>query len=120
MNHPNLSDEINRNIAQSEIEGGVYLDKLKPGSVLHIRTKNTSYTVEKTQDGKYLISGHYRYCPIPMETTILGSTWGGSMLKVGFVGRGMRMEFTDPRYINTFSIRGSVVTSEIQDITEVQ
>jgi len=29
--HPNLSDEVNRNIVQSEIEGGVYLDELSEG-----------------------------------------------------------------------------------------
>ncbi len=119
MNHPNLSDEINRNIAQSEVEGGVFLDKLAPGAVLHVRTKNTSYTIEKKEaDGRifYLISGHPKYCPTPSITSIHGSTWGGSMLKVGFIGRGMRMEFTDPRYS---APRGIITTSKIQEVTEV-
>jgi hypothetical protein len=38
MPHPNLSDEVNRNIAQSEIEGGVYLDNLSDGEVLEVET----------------------------------------------------------------------------------
>lgn len=116
MSHPNLTPEVNRNIAQSEIEGGVYLDKLEPGAVLHVRTKNTSYTVEKIEDGKYLISGHPKYCPTPSLTFISGSTWGGSMLKVGFIGRGMHMEYSDPRYS---SRPGTITTSEIQEVTEV-
>lgn len=115
MNHPNLSEEINANIAQSEIEGGVFIDKLPVGAVLHVRTQNTSYTVEKREDGMY-ISGHAKYCPEPMKTAIVGSTWGGSMLKAGFIGRGMHLEFTDPRY----GRRGTVTTSEIKEITEVQ
>ncbi len=31
--HPNLSDAVNRNIVQSEIEGGVFLDSLQPATV---------------------------------------------------------------------------------------
>jgi RNA polymerase sigma factor (sigma-70 family) len=33
MPHPNFSDEVNRNIVQSEIEGGVYVDELCEGAV---------------------------------------------------------------------------------------
>ncbi len=32
--HPGLDDEINRNIRQSEIEGGVFLEDLLAGAVL--------------------------------------------------------------------------------------
>lgn len=113
INHPNLSDEINSNVAKSEIEGGVFLNKLTVGTVLHVRTKNTSYTIEKREDGFY-ISGHDKYCPTPKQVAISGSTWGGSMLKVGFVGRGMHLEFT----CEGFHL--PITTSEIQDITEVQ
>lgn len=117
-NNPNLSDELNRNIAQSEIEGGVYLNNLKVGAILHVRTKNTLYVIEKVDDG-YMISGNPKYCPEPLLTYIQGSTWGGSMLKVGFVGRGMRLEFSDPRYGPRYA-KGCVTTSEILEITEVQ
>ena len=118
MNHPNLTPEVNRNIAQSEIEGGVFLDKLPINAVLHVRTKNTSYTINKVETAQggvcYFISGHPRYCPTPIEAHIHGSTWGGSMIKVGFVGRGMHMEFTVEDH------PGMITTSEIQEITEVQ
>lgn len=113
MGHPNLTPEVNRNIAQSEIEGGVFLDKLPVGSVLHVRTMNTSYTIEKREDGNY-ISGHPKYCPEPTRAAINGSTWGGSMIKIGFIGRGMFLEF------HTVKHAGRITTSQIQDITEVQ
>ena len=38
MPHPNFCDEVNRNIVQSEIEGGVYLDELCEGAVLEVET----------------------------------------------------------------------------------
>ena len=37
--HRNLSDEVNRNIVQSEIEGGVYLDDLPPDAALDVRSE---------------------------------------------------------------------------------
>ena len=40
MPHPNLSAEVNRNIAQSEIEGGVCLDNLSDCEVLEEETQN--------------------------------------------------------------------------------
>lgn len=92
--HPNLSDEINRNIAQSEADGGVSLKSLAVGKALLVQTKNTLYRIEKRGESEFYISGNQRFCPEPTKTSIHGSTWGGSMLKVGFVGIGMRLEFS--------------------------
>jgi len=41
--HPNFSDVINRNIIQSEIEGGVHLRDLLPGTLLEVHTQNHVY-----------------------------------------------------------------------------
>ena len=109
--HPNLSDEINRNIIQSEIEGGVYLRDLAPGAVLAIQTKNRSYTLVTLDDESALISGHPEFCPEPVEVLVQGSTWGGSMLKTKFVGRGMHLEFIHP-------VHRTVITSQIVDIQQ--
>lgn len=96
--HPNLGDEVNGNIVESEIEGGVYLDDLAEGVVLEVETQNHEYTIVTGGRGKELIWGHPRYCPDPVAVRIAGSTWGGSMLKVRFVGRGMHLEFVHPTY----------------------
>jgi hypothetical protein len=110
--HPNLSDEVNRNIVQSEIEGGVFLELLPPDTVLEIRTQHHYYTALLLGEGLALISGHPQYCPQPVQVFIAGSTWGGSMLKVRFIGRGMQMEFHHPAYPTP------IVTSPIQEICE--
>ena len=110
--HASLSDEVNRNIVQSEIEGGVFLEGLPPDTVLHIRTQHHFYTALLLGEGSALISGHPRYCPQPVQVIIAGSTWGGSMLKVRFIGRGMHLEFHHPAYSTP------IVTSQIQEICE--
>jgi hypothetical protein len=109
MPHPNFSDEVNRNIAQSEIEGGVYLDELCEGAVLEVETEHHWYTIVGGGRGGELISGHPQYCPDPVPVRIKGSTWGGSMLKVRYIGRGMCLEFGHPVF-------QTILTSRIVDI----
>ena len=112
--HFNLSDEVNGQIIQSEIEGGVFLKDLPPDTVLQIQTEHHLYTAVLVDDDSALISGHPEYCPQPVLVAIAGSTWGGSMLKQRFVGRGMHLEFCHPEY------RTPIVTSPIQEIREPQ
>jgi len=107
--HPNFSDEINSNILQSEIEGGVHLDNLSEGEVLEIETLHHAYVIVNYGGGKALICGHPKYCPQPVPVKIDGSTWGGSMLKVRYIGRGMRLSFRHPVY-------DSILTSRIIEV----
>jgi hypothetical protein len=93
---PHLSDAVNRRIVQSEVEGGVHLGDLPAGSGLEIETENRFYTIEYRGLNQALISGHPVFCPEPTLVTIHGSTWGGAMIKTGFIGRGMRLEFRSP------------------------
>jgi len=110
--HENLSDEVNRNLVQSEIEGAVRLQDLEPGAVLRMNTENTCYEIVVLHRGSAYLSGHPHYCPQPVLVTIAGSTWGGSMLKVHFIGRGMHLEFRHPGYPTP------IVTSIIREIRE--
>src|ERR1700687_2485176 len=110
--HPNLSDEVNGNIVRSEIEGGVSLGDLPPSTVLEIQTQNHRYTAVFLSESQVLISGHPEYCPEPVLVAIAGSTWGGSMLKLRYIGRGMHLEFCHTEY------RTPIVTSRIQEVRE--
>jgi hypothetical protein len=104
--------EANANMVQSQIEGGVNTKEIKEGATLTIKTEHRVYTLEKRPDGFY-ISGHPKYCPGPTMVTIVGSTWGGTMLKSGFIGRGMLLEFTLP------DKKEPITTSVIEEITEM-
>ena len=108
----NLHPQIIRNIEQSDRDGGLYLTSLKAGDALEVRTKNTLYIVEVRDGskGQVMIKGHKKFCPVATLATIPGSTWGGSMIKAGFVGLGMHLEF------HIASV-GTVTTSMIQGIT---
>ena len=115
--HPNLSPELNARIADSMIEGGADLRKLGVGKILNVRTKNTSYRIERVEgpgaDCPFLLSGHPRICPEPTRAGISGSTFGrGGMLRMGFIGRGMHMEFHVERENQTFT------TSEVVEVEE--
>ena len=109
--NPHLGDAINRRIVQSEIEGGVHLAEVAPGTVLVVKTQNRAYTLRYQGLGQALISGHPVFCPEPVLVNIHGSTWGGSMLKERFIGRGMRLEFGHPVY-------QPITTSIIVDVSE--
>jgi hypothetical protein len=110
--HPNLADEVNGNIVQSEIEGGVSLGDLPPSTVLEIQTQHHRYTAVFLGESQVLISGHPEFCPEPVLVAIAGSTWGGSMLKLRYIGRGMHLEFCHPEY------QTPIVTSRIQEVRE--
>ena len=110
--HFNLSDEVNHQIVQSEIEGGVFLNELPPSTVLEIQTMHHCYKAVLLGGSEALLSGHPEFCPEPVQVAISGSTWGGSMLKLQFVGRGMHLEFRHPQYPMP------IVTSPIQEIRD--
>jgi hypothetical protein len=102
---------VNRNFVQSQIEGGVNLSRLAPGTVLEVETQNRAYTIDYRGSGQALISGHPVFCPEPVLVNIHGSTWGGSMLKERYIGRGMRLEFGYPDH-------DPITTSVILDVRE--
>jgi hypothetical protein len=110
---PHFSDIINRNIVQSEIEGGVYLPNLPQGAAVEVRTMNHTYTLVSCGEGCAIMSGHPKFCPEPVKVSIQGSTWGGSLLKQGFIGRSMHMEFRHPEF------HGPITTSRILDVRAV-
>ena len=103
--HRNLSDHVNSNIVQSEIEGGVRLREVAPHTVLSIQTRNRIYTMVVLDECHALISGHPEYCEKPTRVRVNGSTWGGSMIWAGFIGRGMFLEFHHPVHRNICTTR---------------
>lgn len=112
--HPMLGDRVNSNLIRSEIEGGVRMRDLPVGGVLEIETQNRTYTLINRGNGKALLSGHPEFCPSPTKVRVHGSNWGGRMLKTGFIGRGMHLEFAHPEH------KMPVVTSRINEIRQTR
>lgn len=110
--HRNFSDAINGNLVRSEIEGGVHMRDLRPGVELAIETKNRVYRMTYLGGRSVLLSGHPEFCAEPTRVEIEGCTWGGSMLKSQYIGRGMHLEFEHPE-------AGRILTSRIVDVRTV-
>lgn len=114
--HPNLNEEYNQAIVESELLGGAWLEKLRVGGKLEMITLNHTYIIERREDGFY-ISGHPKFCPEPTKAEIHGSTWGkSSSIKVKFVGRGMNLEFKLAKQ-GPFEV---IRTSPIKEVREIQ
>jgi hypothetical protein len=88
---------------------GMALQTLKPCDTIHMRTCNSDYDIFllEPESGHVLVKGG-KYFAQPMEATVSGSTIGGSMLMVGWLGVGFRVEFhANGRHI---------VTSPVQEL----
>lgn len=109
--HPNVHPSITRAMQESQIRGGVWLKDVPVGRTLHVKTRHTTYVLRHRESG-WTIEGHLRYCPTERPVTVTGCTYGGSVLKAGFVGRGMYMEFCTPEHPDPIG------TSSIEEITE--
>lgn len=72
---------------------GVTLRTLEPCDTIHARTYNHDYEIFllDPESGRALVRGG-KYFVEPTEATVSGSTFGGCMLKLGWLGVGMHME----------------------------
>jgi hypothetical protein len=107
--HPGFSAEVNRNIVQSEMEGGIHLDQLSEGAVLDVERSiigtRSSAAPQAKHSSQVTPTTTLNLC----RYIIADSTWGGSMLKMRFIGRGMHIEFCHPIY-------HTITTSRVVDI----
>ena len=123
FDHPHLSNEVNQAIRDSDKAGGIWLKDLPLGHEVRVQTRNTLYAIKRNPDeGAYwLIRGHAKWCPDWSQCSIHGSTFGRSMLKMGFVGRGMYLEFSlvgEARQELWLPWSAVITTSQIQDCWE--
>jgi len=110
-----LDERLQKLYKIQEELGGIDTRKLKPGTKVKVWTKNSIYEMEILNYGGDVLvqGGKYFQEPTPMIFT--GSTWGGSMLKMGWVGHMMSMEFQYPgktRIIFTTFVRRAKIIGE--------
>jgi hypothetical protein len=91
---------------------GLDIRDLGPRVTLLVGTSHSRYNVTPVQAGDSLviISGG-RFFPEPTEVRLAGSTFGGSLLRQGWIGIGMCLEI--------HSATGPVLTSRVRSITAV-
>lgn len=89
---------------------GVSLQSLAAGTTVRVDTQNSHYRiiVQDGPHGRVLIHGG-RVFPEDTEVNVAGATRGGSALRVGWIGEGLRLELSTDY--------GRVVTSPVESIT---
>ena len=87
---------------------GISLFDLDPLTVLQVETCNSVYRIVVSQRAAVFVQGG-QFFPVLTRAHLAGATFGGSMLKVAWIGVGMRMEI--------FGDDGPIVTSPVRRIS---
>ena len=95
---------------------GIYLRDVEPMTMLTIRTCNSQYRVIVSSDTSVIVQGG-QFFPDATPGRIDGSGFGGSLLKVGWIGIGLRMEiFADGQRIITSPVRDIAVERGVSSL----
>ena len=87
---------------------GVALRQLEPLTELLVHTRNTCYRIVVSRDTDIIVQGG-SFFPDPTRAHVEGASLGGSLLKVGWIGVGLRMEIVaEGRRIVTTAVRSIV------------
>lgn len=86
---------------------GLQLRDLPPMTTLLVRTRNSEYRIVVSSGDEVLVKGGH-FFPALTEARFSGASVGGSFLKVGWIGIGLRMEI--------LAEGRRIVTSPVYDI----
>jgi len=87
---------------------GVDLRDVEPLTTIAIRTRNSQYRIIVTRGTSVVVQGG-QFFPDAIAARVEGSGFGGSLLKVGWIGIGLRMEI--------FAGDQRIITSPVRDIS---
>jgi len=106
--HPPTHAATLDGFAEATSGPGVALRQLEPLTELMVQTRNTSYRIVISRDADIVIQGG-TFFPDPTRAHVEGASLGGNLLKVGWIGVGLRMEIVaDGRRIVTTAVRSIV------------
>lgn len=79
--------------AELSANEGFAIRALAPFDIIRLKTLNSDYYIflVEPETGKALVQGG-RFFAEPIEAVVSGSTFGGCMLKMGWIGVGLRVE----------------------------
>lgn len=91
------------NLKSKYLECGINVHNLKPGTTVYAVTRNSLYKIIKGDGDQYDVSIQGgKHFPQPVRGNFSGSTFGGSMMKIGWIGYGMYMEIYVPSCRKTY------------------
>lgn len=97
MEHPgekNIDPRLLAKIKQSEKNGGIFLKDIPDNHIVEAHTQNSVYTIAviDKEKSKVAIQGNNQHFTQPEVCYLRGSTFGGSMIKLSWIGVGMYLE----------------------------
>ena len=113
-----LPDDVHLIAAAGTLDGfafqlrdtdGVDVRELVEGTIVVVRTRHSCYhlVVVEPETGRVLISGGDRFLE-PTDARLVGATGGGSMLKPGWIGVGLKVELRQLRERTTTSVVNAI------------
>ena len=98
-----------RKNSEQEEKGGIVVSKLRPGTKLVVKTRNSTYQITIIEGNRVWVKGGKHY-PEFIEAYFQGSTWGGTCLKKSWIGHKMYMEFIrDRKILRTSGVRSATI-----------
>lgn len=91
-----LSYDLKNIVEQSDSLLQVKKSEARPGDKIIVKTLNSTYTIMVEPNEKYSVSGGWfdRKNLPSVKTTILGCSWGGSVIKTDIIAAcGLHLEF---------------------------
>jgi hypothetical protein len=108
-----LDPVLGKLIKKQEELGGIDVFKLKPGTLITVRTKNSLYKFKTTDKQGKLLGIGGKYLPEEREIYFSGSTFGGSCIKIGWIGYLMHMElWIGKKVIKTTSVQDASIEGD--------
>jgi len=84
---------LGETMSKLEINEGVDLQNLSPGSLVDVETSSRHYRIECLGGNTMRISGHPQFCPTPVEAQLQGSVDGDGMYESGQITPGKHLVF---------------------------
>jgi hypothetical protein len=92
---------------ESEVNDGVQIDSLAPGTKVRVQTRNSEYWLTVLQGGRRSVLIQGGILPTAAEARLEGATDGGSTLHSGWIEVNRSLELVcGPRRIITSRVRG--------------
>lgn len=97
MEHRFIEPKLLARIEGQEEKDGIDLTKASLGDKVTFETRNTTYEIEKAEYRIWLITGGKRWSGnnAKRRVYVVGSTFGGSVLKPDLLGEGMNVEICE-------------------------
>ena len=126
MAHPgekHIDPRLLEKIKQSEKDGGIFLKDVPDNHIVEAHTQNSIYAIALVdkEKGRVAVQGNNKHFIQPEVCYLRGSTFGGSMIKIGWIGVGMHLELnlTSGGILTTSSIKTVKVKEDTNKVKEL-